>query len=507
MKKRISLILTALLACINIISTPSYAIAFDPASLSSEAATLIDADTGQVLFSKNVDVPLFPASTTKALTALIIAEDLKLDEVVTIDKDSPFTSGSRIYVIEGETFTVEQLLYAMLLESANDAAVALAKYHSGTVEQFAKKMNERAKALGATHSNFTNPNGLPDTSHVTTAHDLAVIGKAFTQQPKLMEIVKTVKYDILPTNKQPETRHLFNSNRFLFGTGSKNKINYKGQPIDIKWDSVTGLKTGFTNAAQQCFIVSATQNGRNLIAVILKAQGNNLYIDPRSLLEHGFNNFKPLQFASKGQLIKSVELESGKKAKIDLYTAADVKALIPLEADEKTVTSEVIVNPDLKLPINEGQILGHLKISYQGQVLTETNLVAMSAINDKATLGKDTTRYISWIPIDQSPIGLSILAARIVGALVLWRLIINLLSGKKKKKKKNDKNTRQQRPVSSGQRPVNPGQTLVNPGQAPARRPQENIARTHSATGNRGSMDRPRRQTSSTTLSNQQKSR
>ncbi len=435
MKKHISFALISLLAFINIVSVPNFA-AIDPASLSSEAATLIDADTGQVLFSKNSDTPLFPASTTKALTALIIAEDLKMDEVVTIDKDSPFTSGSRIYVIEGETFTVEQLLYALLLESANDAAVALAKYHSGTVEQFAKKMNEKAKALGATHSTFTNPNGLPDTAHLTTAHDLALIGKAFEKQPKLMQIAKTYKYDLAPTNKQPEIRHLFNSNRFLYGTGSKNKITYKGQSIDIKWDAITGLKTGYTNAAQQCFIASATQNDRNLISVILKGQGNGLYIDSRTLLEHGFNDFKPFLFAGKGQLIESVPINGNKKAVIDLYTSADVKALIPILADEKTVTHEVIVNPDIKLPITEGQVLGHLKISYQGQLLTESDLVSLTAISDKATLGKSTTTYINWIPIDQSPKGLTILSVRIISALVVWRFIMGLLSGKRKKKKK-----------------------------------------------------------------------
>jgi D-alanyl-D-alanine carboxypeptidase (penicillin-binding protein 5/6) len=435
MKKYISIALVSLLAFMNIVTVPNFA-AIDPAALSSQGATLIDADTGQVLFSKNSDTQFFPASTTKALTALIIAEDLKLDEVVTIDKDSPFTTGSRIYVIEGEKFTVEQLLYALLLESANDAAVALAKYHSGTVEQFVKKMNEKAKSLGATHTNFTNPNGLPDTAHLTTAHDLALIGKAFEKQPKLMEMARTYKFDLPPTNKQPEVRHLFNSNRFLYGTGSKNKITYKGQSIDIKWDAITGLKTGYTNAAQQCFIGSATQNGRNLISVILKGQGNGLYTDTRTLLEHGFNDFKPFLFAGKGQLIESVPITDTKKTVIDLYTSADVKALIPALADEKTVTHEVIVNPDIKLPITEGQVLGHLKISYQGQLLTESDLVSLTAITGKDTLGKATTTYINWIPIDQSPKGLIILSIRIISALVVWRMIMGLLGGKQKKKKK-----------------------------------------------------------------------
>lgn len=468
MKKTISLILSAFMVLSNILIIPASAETLDPASLNSQAAVLMDADTGQILFSKNPDEQLQPASTTKILTAMIIAEDLKMTDIVTIDKDSPFTTGARIYVIEGEQFTVEQLLNALLIESANDVAVALAKHHSGTVEQFAKKMNEKAKALGATHTNFTNPNGLPDPKHVTTAHDMAVLGRAFMKNPALMEIVKKVKYDIPPTNKQPETRHLYSSNRFLFGVGSKYKIPYKGQNIDTKWDAVTGLKTGYTDAALNCFVVSATVNGRNLISATLKTQGKNQYIDPRTMLEYGFNNYKPYQFAPKGQLIKTVEITGEKKAKVDLYTASEVKALIPLEADEKTITSKVDVIADAKLPVTEGQVLGKLTLSYQGQELAQTDLVTMSAINDKDTLGKDTTRYIQWLPIDQSPKGLAILGARVLIAVLLWRFIIGKLSGKKKKKKRKQN---QRRPQAPSQRPMGQNQRPGGPPPPHTRRP------------------------------------
>lgn len=453
MKRSFATLLISILTCASLtITAGAQPLAtggsgLSPAAINAESAVLIDADTGQVLFEKNASAKMFPASTTKALTALIIAEDIKLDEQVIIDKDTPFTSGSRIYVIEGETFTVEQLLYAMLLESANDAAVALAKHHSGTVEQFAKKMNERAKELGATSSNFVNPNGLPSEAHVTSAKDLALIGQAFAKHPELMKIVQTYKYDLPATNKQPEVRHLFNSNRFLYGTGAKNKIQVNGQTIDIKWDAVTGLKTGYTNAAQQCFIVSATQNQRNLIAVILKATGNNLYIDPRVMLEYGFSQLKPFQFAVKGQLMDSVTLEGEKKAKVDLYTAADVKALIPLQADEKAVTSEVVLNPDIQLPITENQVLGKLNIRYNNQLLTSTDLVSLATIGADATLGKETNRYVKWIPIDQSPEALTNLGIRIVAALILWQLILRLLKGKSKKK------APPRRPNRQGQRP------------------------------------------------------
>lgn len=466
MKRSLATLLISILtytACVLPVEAESLSVAnstLSPAAINAESALLIDADTGQVLFEKNANAKMFPASTTKALTALIIAEDLKLDEQVIIDKDTPFTSGSRIYVIEGETFTVEQLLYAMLLESANDAAVALAKHHSGTVEQFAKKMNDRAKELGCSTSNFVNPNGLPNDAHVTSAKDLALIGQAFVKHPELMKIVQTYKYDLPATNKQPEIRHLFNSNRFLYGTGAKNKIQVNGQTIDIKWEPVTGLKTGYTNAAQQCFIVSASQNGRNLIAVILKATGNNLYIDPRLMLEYGFTQLKPFQFGVKGQLMDSITLEGEKKAKVDLYTASDVKALIPLQADEKAITSEVVINPDIKLPITENQVLGKLIIRYNNQQLTTTDLVSLSTIGADATLGKETNRYVKWIPIDQSPEALTNLGIRVGAALVLWQLILRLLKGKSQKKQPP------RRPSRNAQRPAPhrvPPQMPLNP--------------------------------------------
>lgn len=160
-------------------------------------------------------------------------------------------------------------------------------------------------------------------------------------------------------------------------------------------------------------------------------------------------------------LIKTVEVVGDKKSKIDLYTSKNVTALIPISADETTITSEVTVNPDLKLPVASGQVLGTLKLSYQGQTLSVTDLVSMGNISDKATLGSDTTKYLSWLPIDQSPKGLTILSAKLISALVLWRLIINKLSGKKKKNRKrktapnrgpNPQRRVPQRPID--QRPV-----------------------------------------------------
>lgn len=434
------------------------ALPLSPTDITAESAILMDADSGQILFDKNGSKAQFPASTTKILTALIIAESNKMDDKVVIDKDSPHSDGSRIYVIEGEEFTVRQLLHALLLESANDTAVALAKFHSGTVAQFAKKMNQRAKELGCTSSNFQNPNGLPDPNHLTSAKDLALIAREVMKHPELMEIVKMTKSDIPPTNKQPATRHLFNSNRFLSGTGAKNRIVYKNQTIDIKYDIITGMKTGYTNAAQQCFVVTASKDGKNLIAVILKSQGNFLYIDPRTMIDYGLENFKSYEFATAGQLMKTIELQGGKKAKVNLYTADVLKGLIPINTDPATIQKEIRVQPNIQLPIKENQVLGEITLTLNGQIITRTNLVNLTNISNQSTIGADTTHYFDWLKIDKSPLGLTVLGFKCLVAIALWRFIVGKIYPKRKRKKKprpksqaNGKNVPRQQPQAGPQ--------------------------------------------------------
>src|SRR6056297_929240 len=215
----------------------------------SEGAILINASTGQILFEKNPHKRLYPASTTKILTALLIEEKFNLDDKVTIDPESPFTIGARIYVHEGEIFTIEQLLNALLIDSANDVANALAVYHSGSLEAFSKEMNEKAKSLGAQNSNFVNPSGLHNSDHYSTAFDLSQIAKEFYKNEVLMAIVKKSTYSIPATNKVDETRYLKSSNKFLYSESNNYLLDYRGNQVFAKLDSVTGMKTGYTDEA------------------------------------------------------------------------------------------------------------------------------------------------------------------------------------------------------------------------------------------------------------------
>ncbi len=388
-------------------------------------AVLIDQTTGQVLFDKNASQPLFPASTTKVLTALIILEDMDLTDIVTVDAQTPFTDGSRIYLMEGEQVTVEQLLYAMLLPSANDAAVALAKHHSGTVQAFSQVMNHRAKALGATDSNFVNPNGLPDPEHVTSAKDLALIACKAMENPTFRKIVSTVAYDLQPTNKQPETRHLRNGNRLLFGTGWRNSIVINNQPMDIKWNLVDGIKTGYTNVARQCLVSSASLDGRRVIAVTLKSEGKDVYKDVRLMLQYGLDAFNNITLvkkdASLGELVFSEE-----EFHLPVAAADDLVVTLPKDYTIEKVEPELIPAPQLVLPIKKGQIVGKADYALPNQ---KTISVPLKAVNDMAgnriieVIPKLPVILLTSLRVALNGIGIGILLFLIWRSVATWKRV------------------------------------------------------------------------------------
>lgn len=407
-----------------------------PTDIEAEGAILINSETGQILFEKNSHKILNPASTTKVMTAILILEDCNLNDNVTIDAETPYTDGSRIYVEEGEVFTVEQLLHAMLITSANDAAVALAKHHSGTVEAFAEAMNKRAEELGALNTSFKNPNGLTEEGHLTTAYDLALIGKHATTMPKLIEIASTLKYTIPATPIKGEARYLHNKNRFLFGTGGGNRIDYKGQTIDIKYDVVTGLKTGFTNAAQQCFIVTAEKDGKSLVSVILKSKGDYLWIDSRTLIDFGFDNFNQITFLESGREYVH-EYDDSKKTKIPMITETPISLMIQGEYDQSLTNEVMTLSDDLLLPVASGDILGEIEIFYNGESVGTTNLLSRDDISGKDMLDENTKSF-------EKPSSISsrtwqdylVIALKILGALIIWRSIMTFIRIRNMKRKR-----------------------------------------------------------------------
>ena len=237
-------------------------------SLAAQSAALVDSYSGEFLYTKNPDAKEYPASSTKILTALIVIEAGNLDQIVTVAPEDTKVEPSSLDLKPGQQFTRRQLLFGMLLKSANDVAMCLARDNAGSVPAFAEKMNLRAAELGATSSHFVNPHGLHDPNHYTTAHDLVLIARAAMQQPLFRQIVSTIYYTWrTPTGQVEELR---NHNRLLRHFAGCN-----------------GLKTGYTRPAQQVLVSSALRSGHEVISVVLHTDKPGIWVDSKTLLTYG----------------------------------------------------------------------------------------------------------------------------------------------------------------------------------------------------------------------------
>ena len=253
----------------------------EPLALASQAAVLLDADTGTVLYEKNMHQALYPASITKLMTALLAVRQLEPEQVLTVSQaavNAVPRSSSHISLLPGEQLTAEQALYAIGMESANDAANVLAEAVAGSMEAFAAQMNETARALGATETHFSNANGLPDSTHTTTAYDMALITAAAWKQEGLARYFNTVSYT-LPATNLSAARSFQNKDRLLAG----------GQ---YYYDGVQMAKTGWTSSAQGTFAAVVQRDGVTLVAVTLKSPLlEDKYKDTHKLLDYGFSHY------------------------------------------------------------------------------------------------------------------------------------------------------------------------------------------------------------------------
>ncbi|MBH1941947.1 D-alanyl-D-alanine carboxypeptidase [Mobilitalea sibirica] len=248
----------------------------------AEAAIVMEASTGLILYEKNIHQTYYPASITKIMTALIALENSSLGEVVTFSRDAIFEvelDSSRIGIDVGEQLTMQQCLYAILLASANEVTYAIAEHVAGSIPAFAEMMNEKAESLGCKNTNFTNPHGLPDSEHITTAYDMALITREAMKNETFRKITGTRTYQIPPTNIQPETRYLRNHHRFILKQ-------------DYTYDGAIGGKTGYTSKARYTLASVAKRGDLELITVVLKDDSfAHQYTDTQKLFDYGFDNF------------------------------------------------------------------------------------------------------------------------------------------------------------------------------------------------------------------------
>ncbi|MBQ8540129.1 MAG: serine hydrolase [Clostridia bacterium] len=328
----------------------------EPPATAAGAVLLINADNGDILYGKNENQRMFPASTTKIMVALLALEKLELDEEVTATSSavSLLPPGhTNIGILSDETLTVRQLLYGLLLASAGDAANVLGERISGSVDEFIKLMNTRALELGMKNTNYMNASGAHDPLHYTTAADLATLALAVMENEVFREMVKTDVYIIPPTEKYDKERRLINTNHLI----SKKKT------AKYYYKYATGIKTGFTNDAKRCLVASAEKNGISLISVVLGADVVELdmmdYVDTKNLFEYGFTNYKSESLVSEGSIVAQAPIKSAKgENRVLLEAGGSLSKLIGVNEVMGEVTHKETVHKNIKAPISRGEVLG-----------------------------------------------------------------------------------------------------------------------------------------------------
>ena len=346
MKKLITILITSFLILFNIF--PAVKAQGKPPAVSADSVVLMDATTGKVLYEKNKNTAYPPASTTKIMTALLVLEKANLEDVVTVSKNAEMADGSKIYLFQGEEVSVKELLYGLILASANDCAVALAEHISGSTEEFAKLMNERAKSLACKSTNFVNPNGLYDANHKTSAYDLALIMQELTKHEEYKEISTTPSYIMAPTNKSTEKRPLWNGNRLIH----KNDSYY--------YEGCEGGKTGYTIQSKHSYVAVASRNGQKLIVALVHDSVKTFFPDSRKLFDYGFENFELSKFLNKDDAVSDTTLEDG--TVIPLLASKDFYFV---QAKGSTLTPTIKTDPitaDIS-SVKKGDLLGSATIT------------------------------------------------------------------------------------------------------------------------------------------------
>lgn len=381
MKKFISFLLVFFLSIATFSGSISSFAASNDVSISSPASVVIDYETGTILYEKGGNKKIYPASTTKIWTAYLVIKNVKdLDTPIEITKDL-HVDGSSMYLEKGEIFTVKELLQGLLIHSSNDAAEVLAEYVAGSTKDFANLMNKEAKAIGCENTHFNNPHGLPDTNHYTTAYDMALIARESMSNPVIRDIVstKSITFEMCdtPTSRRFITRTFYNTNKFLTST---EKIEYKGKLIDIKYDIVDGIKTGYTDDAGRCLLSSAVKNGMRVITAVFKDTGTDVYTDSRTLIDYAFDTYKSKTIVNKEDYTDTKRVLLTKQKELVYEPAYSYKLILEKGASvSENYTTKV--NLDYKLPISKGDKVGTLDI-YNGKTLEKSiDLIAKNDLN------------------------------------------------------------------------------------------------------------------------------
>ncbi len=352
------------------LNSSSATVTDNPLALDCGAACLIEQNSGLIIYDYNMHEKLRPASVTKIMSLLLIMEALDSGKIQLTDKipcteDAAKMGGSQIWLDVRETLTVEEMLKAICVVSANDCVVAMADYLEGSQDAFVKKMNQKAQELGMNDTTFKNCHGIDEDGHLTSAYDIAIMSRELLMNHPSITKYTTIWMDSLRDGKSS----LVNTNKLV--------RNYNG---------CTGLKTGSTSIALYNLSASATRNNLSLIAVVLKAPTPAIrFSNAQKLLDYGFSNYSVTSFGKKGDVIKSVEIKKGTSSSIDAILENDAEVLMS-NGSNKDITQEIKLDDTFTAPILEGQKLGEVKFSINGNVVSTVNLVANKS-SDKLSFG------------------------------------------------------------------------------------------------------------------------
>lgn len=411
-----------------------FSFALETPTIDCEAGLLIDLDSGKVLFEKNADKQMYPASVTKVLTAILVVENCDLEDEAVASKEAILAvpSGYTAANIQiGERLEVKDLLNVLLIPSANDAANVLAEHVGGTMENFAQMMNEKAKELGCTGSNFVNANGVYNKNHYTTARDLAIIGKYAMKFDTIRQIVVQTKCELPSTDKYTKNDRIFTTTNELLIEKATGKANNYYYPY------CTGLKTGYTSQSGNTFIATASKDNVNLILVLLNGRTTSKglsqrYLDSIKLFDYGFNNYSLIKLQNKDSILKEIEISNASKSNNTLGLALenDISALISNEtANQNEYLPTITLNDNLVAPIKKGEIVGSVEYDIDG-IIYSSNLIANNNIEKYSFLKSTGSVFFTIIKI---------LLVLII-LFILLTIIIHITKSKERQRKRGRNN-------------------------------------------------------------------
>ena len=421
--------------------------------IGAQAAILMDANTGVILYSKNIHERLYPASTTKIMTALLAMENGSLDDMVEFSHEAVFSvpaDGSNMGMDEGESITLEECLYGIMVASANEAANAAGEYVSGSIDDFVALMNKRAEEMGCTDTHFMNTNGLHDPEHYTSAYDLALISSYFFRNEMLCKVSNTDRHHFEPTPTQPDDFYKKNKHQLING--------------EIPYDGILGGKTGYTDNSRQTLVTCAEQNGMRLVCVVLKEESPDQFTDTAELFDYGFQNFQVLNISENE---KKYTIESTGFLQIGDDVFGSSKPILSIDTDSYVIIPNTVTFQDLDSEIDyslsdENRVAG-IEYSYHGMYVGNAYLnlatdnastyefdsnmtssdVSVEKVEPEAK--QEQSQDTIFINIKKVLLGILILAAVVIAIFMIHALIANGRTAKRR----NNRVKRKQRRRSS----------------------------------------------------------